>query len=294
MQHIAIAGSTGLVGSALCARLRSRDIQVRRLVRTRKGRPDEIAWDPARETPPDLLAGCDAVVNLAGEPVSRRWTRAVRKRILESRVATTSTLALACVRAGVPVLVNASATGWYGDRGDEILDERSPCGGGFLADVCVAWEHALRPARETGARTVSCRFGMVLSARGGALSRMRPVFQAGLGGALGTGRQWMPWIHLSDAVSVLEHALRRPDLEGPLLATAPQAVRQSEFAARFAQSLGRKARLRVPAWILRTVLGDMADELLLCSQRCQPRRLAETEFVWTFPGLDGALADPDA
>jgi uncharacterized protein len=292
MTRIAIAGSTGLVGSALCARLRSRGIAIRPIARRAGGRPDEVVWDPASGAPPPrLLEDCDAVVNLAGEPVSKRWTRSVRRRILESRVAATTTLAQACVDADVPVLVNASATGWYGDRGDEILDEHSPCGGGFLADVCVAWEHALRQARVGGVRTVSCRFGMVLAKTGGALPRMTPAFKAGLGGPLGSGRQWMPWIHLADAVSTLEHALVRSDLEGPILATAPQAVRQEEFARQLARGMGRQARFRVPAWVLRLALGDMADELLLASQRCHPARLLETRQAWAFPDLPGALAD---
>lgn len=290
MERIAIAGATGLVGSALCARLRSRDVGILRIVRRPTGAPDEVARDPCSGAcPPRALEGIDAVVNLAGEPVSRRWTRSARRRILDSRVSSTTALATACAAAGVPVLVNASATGWYGDRGDEILDEHGPCGGGFLADVCVAWEHALRPAREAGVRTVPCRFGMILSARGGALSRMRPLFRVGLGASLGSGRQWMPWIHLDDAVSVVEHALARPDIEGPLLATAPHAVRQAEFADRFARSLGRRAPWRIPAWALRLALGAMADELLLCSQRCRPRRLLDTGFPWEHPDLDAAL-----
>lgn len=292
MTCIAIAGSTGLVGSALCERLRSRDIQIRRIVRKPGDQAGDVVWDPVSGAcPRGMLADCDAVVNLAGEPVSKRWTGSVRQRILDSRVASTTALADACVEAGVSVLVNASATGWYGDRGDELLDEHSPCGGGFLADVCVAWEHALRPARQAGVRTVSCRFGMVLAKRGGALPKMTPAFKAGLGGPLGSGRQWMPWIHLADAVSILEHALVRSDLEGPLLATSPQAVRQEDFAEQLARGLGRKARIRVPAWILRLALGDMADELLLTSQRCHPRRLLETQFAWAYPKLDVALSD---
>lgn len=292
MSLIAISGSTGLVGAALCARLQSRGIQIRRIVRKPGGRSDEVVWDPASGAcPPRLLDGCDAVVNLAGEPIAKRWTPTVRRRILDSRVVSTTALSQACAAAEVPVLVNASATGWYGDRGDEILDEHSPCGGGFLADVCVAWEHALRPARQAGVRTVSCRFGMILAAHGGALPKMRPAFKLGLGGPLGSGRQWMPWIHLADAVSILEHALVRSDLEGPVLATSPQTIRQEDFAAQLARVLGRKARVRTPAWALRAALGDMADELLLASQRCHPRRLSETKFPWAFPTLETALPD---
>ncbi|MEK7395210.1 MAG: TIGR01777 family oxidoreductase [Fibrobacterota bacterium] len=291
MGRIAIAGSTGLLGTALRVRLSEQGNQVSRLVRKSSGKPDEIVWNPGTgQIPPSSLAACDAVVNLAGEPISKRWTHSVRRRILDSRVDTTAVLAQACVRDGVPVLVNASATGIYGDRDDEILDEKSPSGGGFLADVCVAWEHALRTARESGVRTASVRFGMILSETGGALPRMRPAFKAGLGGRLGSGRQWMPWIHLEDAVSAVIHTMGCPTISGPVLATSPTPLRQSEFADLLATSLGRKARAHVPAWVLRVALGAMADELLLCSQRCIPVRLKETGFVWAFPDPETALA----
>jgi hypothetical protein len=301
MSRIAISGSTGLVGNALARMLADQGHQLVRLVRDKLPRPTPSAcetsdvlavWNPAgNKIDPHALEGCDAIVNLAGEPISRRWTNSVKSRIVESRVDATRLLAGECSRLGIPVLVDASAIGIYGDRGEDLLDERSPCGGGFLADTCVAWEHASRQAREAGTRTVSCRFGMILSRRGGALSRMRPVFRAGLGGALGTGRQWMSWIHLTDAVSVIEHALACRELDGPLLATSPHPVRQADFAAGFAHSLNREARFRVPAWVLRMAMGDMADELLLASQRCQPRRLTETGFRWSFPDLEQALRD---
>jgi uncharacterized protein (TIGR01777 family) len=291
MGRIAIAGSTGMLGTALCARLRQQGNQALCLVRKSSGKPDEVVWSPGTgQIPPNALAGCDAVVNLAGEPISNRWTHSVRRRILDSRVDSTRVLAEACVRDGVPVLVNASATGIYGDRDEELLDEKSPCGGGFLADVCVAWEHALRTAREAGIRTASCRFGVILSESGGALTRMRPAFSAGLGGRLGSGLQWMPWIHLEDAVSAVIHTMECPTISGPVLATSPAPLRQAEFADLFAASLGRKARAHVPAWVLRIALGSMADELLLVSQRCVPTRLKETGFVWRFPDPETALA----
>jgi len=291
MGRIAIAGSTGMLGTAVCAGLRQEGNQVLRLVRKPSGQPDEVAWNPSNgQIPPNALRGCDALVNLAGESISKRWTHSVRRRILDSRVDSTSHLATACLREGIPVMVNASATGIYGDRGEETLDETSPCGGGFLADVCVAWEHALRTAREAGVRTVSCRFGMILSESGGALPRMIPAFKAGLGGRLGTGSQWMPWIHIADAVSVVQHALHRSEIRGALLATSPRPVRQAEFADLLARTYGRKARAHVPAWVLRIALGAMADELLLCSQKCEPKKLKETDFVWAFPDPERALA----
>ena len=292
MSHIAVAGSSGLVGSTLVRRLEAAGHRVLRLVRGHAAGERTVGWDPVRgEIDPRGLEGCDAVVNLAGEPISRRWTRSVQERIVSSRVATTRLLAAECARLGVPVLVNASAIGIYGDRGDQLLDESSPCGGGFLADTCVAWEHALHPARQAGVRAVACRFGMILAHDGGALPRMVPVFRAGLGGPIGSGRQWVSWIHLDDAVGILEHALATPALDGAVLATSPHPVRQADFATTLAARWEQKACLPLPRWIARLALGRMADELLLASQRCTPRRLGQTEFVWRHPDLAPALDD---
>jgi len=301
MSRIAIAGSTGLVGDALARDLESQGHRLVRLVRDENHRPrsasgkpsDEFAsWNPSgNRIAPGALDGCDAVVNLAGEPISQRWTDSVKTRIVESRVRSTRLLAGECARLRIPVLVNASAIGIYGDRKDDILEECSPSGGGFLADTCVAWEHASRPAREAGTRTVSCRFGVILARKGGALPRMLPAFRVGLGGPIGTGNQWMSWIHLSDAVRVVEHALFEDSLSGAVVATSPRPVRQSEFATVLAHRLHRPALFRLPAWTVRLIFGRMADELLLGSQRCHPRRLEETGFRWAFPDLDQALRD---
>lgn len=291
MSRIVVAGSSGLVGKSLVRSLEGSGHEVLRLVRRAPASASEIPWDPqARWLPVDALAGCDAVVNLAGESISKRWTKSVREAIVASRVQATSLLANDCVRLGVPVLVSASAVGIYGDRGDEILDEASPSGGGFLAETCLDWEHALHPARIAGVRTVSCRFGVVLSRRGGALPRMLLPYRLGLGGALGTGRQWMPWIHEADAVGILEHALAS-GVHGPLVSVAPEPVRQGDFAAALARRLRRPAVLRTPAWTLRLAMGEMADELLLASQRCRPTGLITSGFGWRHPLLESALAD---
>ncbi len=291
MSRIVVAGSSGLVGKSLVRSLERSGHEVLRLVRRAPASTSEIPWDPrTRWLPVDALAGCDAVVNLAGESISKRWTKSVREAIVASRIQATSLLAQDCVRLGVPTMVSASAVGIYGDRGDEILDEASPSGGGFLAETCLDWEHALHPARLAGVRTVSCRFGVVLSRRGGALPKMLLPFRLGLGGALGTGRQWMPWIHEADAVGVIEHALA-DGVHGPLVSVAPEPVRQGDFAAALARCLHRPALLPTPAWALRLAMGEMADELLLASQRCRPTGLIASGFGWRYPLLESALAD---
>ncbi len=292
MSRIVVAGSSGLVGKSLVRALEGSGHEVLRLVRRAPASASEIPWDPqARWLPVDALAGCDAVVNLAGESISKRWTKSVREAIVASRIQATSLLADDCVRLGVPTLVCASAVGIYGDRGDEILDEASPSGGGFLAEICLDWEHALHPARIAGVRTVSCRFGVVLSRRGGALPKMLLPYRLGLGGTLGTGRQWMSWIHEADAVGVVQHALARSEVHGPIVATAPEPVRQGDFAAALARRLKRPAILTTPAWALRLALGEMADELMLASQRCRPTGLTSGGFAWRHPTLESALTD---
>ncbi len=292
MPRIAIAGASGLLGSRLVRSLERSGHEVVRLVRRAPVSPSEAPWDPpARWIPADALAGCDAVVNLAGESISKRWTKSVRERIVSSRVQATSLLAGDCARLGVPLLVSASAVGIYGDRGEELLQESSPSGGGFLAETCLDWEHAHHPARLAGVRTVSCRFGVVLSRRGGALPGMLMPFRLGMGGPIGSGRQWMSWIHEDDAVGVVERALADDSIQGPLLAVAPEPIRQADFAKALGKALRRPSFVRTPAWLLRLALGEMADELLLASQRCQPLGLACGGFRWKHPTIEAALAD---
>jgi uncharacterized protein (TIGR01777 family) len=243
---------------------------------------------------PRGLEGLDAVVHLAGESIgARRWNDAQRRRIRESRVRGTRLLCetLASLARPPRALISASAVGYYGDRGDETLTEDSPAGSGFLADVARAWEEATEPAARHGIRVVRMRQGIVLAAHGGALDPMRRLTMLGLGGPLGSGGQWISWITIDDVVGAIEHALAREGLRGAINAVAPAAVRQREFARTLARALSRPALVPTPALALRLVLGrGMADELLLASQRVEPRRLTETGFTFAFPALEPALA----
>jgi hypothetical protein len=291
MGRIAIAGSSGLVGTRLSAVLAEQGHEVIRLVRRNPTSPGERRWDPASPGTDDgCLDGCDAVVNLAGRAIaSGPWTPARRKAIRESRVAATRHLARECARGGTGALVNASAVGFYGDRLDEILDESSVPGGGFLADTCVAWEAATKPACAGDVREVRVRFGTILDSRGGALPAMLPFFRLGLGSRLGSGRQWVSWIHLDDAVSILARCLEDPSLRGPVLAVSPHPARQRDQARAVGAALHRPVLLRTPSWLLRLALGDLARELLLSSQRCRPGALENAGFRFAHPHLDEAL-----
>ena len=292
MGRIAIAGSSGLVGTRLAEVLANQGHEVVRLVRRNPSSPGERRWDPGSPDPgTGCLEGCDAVVNLAGHSIaSGLWTAARRKAIRESRISATGHLARECVRSG-SVLVNASAVGIYGNRDDQILDESSSAGDGFLADTCVAWEAATKPAHDGGARVVRVRFGTVLDRRGGALAAQLPLFRAGLGAKLGSGRQWVSWIHLDDAAAVLVRCLEDPSLRGPVLATSPLPARQADHARAVGRTLHRPVVLRAPAWLLCLALGDLARELLLSSQRCRPRVLEEAGFRYAHPLLEDALDD---
>lgn len=293
MPTILVAGATGLVGTALVESLRTRGDRVRRLVRHRSPSLGDHAWDPeSGRIPSEAMEGVDAVVNLCGAGIAdARWTPERRRILKSSRMDPAHVISDACVRFKVPVLVNASATGFYGDRGEEVLDERSPSGGGFLADTCVAWEHALRSAEEGGVRVAKARLGVVLAPKGGALGAMLPAFRLGVGGPLGSGRQWFAWIHLDDAVAGFLHLLDTPEARGPHLLVAPGQVRQKEFASALGKALRRPAFLPAPACLLRLVLGGMARELLLSSQRCAPAELTRQGFQWKHPSIDAALED---
>jgi uncharacterized protein (TIGR01777 family) len=292
---IFIAGSTGLVGSALIPVLRSQGHEVVRLVRNQPKAPDEIPWNPAaRGFAPAGIDGADAIINLAGENVGAgRWTAARRERIRSSRVDTTAALvgALAKLARKPAVLVNASAVGFYGDRGDDILTEESGPGRGFLAEVCQAWESRAQDAAQTGVRTVQLRFGVILSPKGGALAKMLPVFRLGLGGRLGSGKQWMSWVSLDDAVGVIGHALANPACAGPVNVVAPGSMTNAEFTAQLGAVLRRPAVLPVPATVLRLLFGTMADETLLASSRARPRILDNAGYIFRHPELALALDD---
>ncbi len=292
---IVIAGSSGLVGSALIPVLRSQGHEILRLVRSEPKASDEIQWNPARrELGLSGIEGVDAIVNLAGENVSAgRWTAARQERIRTSRVDATATLVglLASLGRKPTVLVNASAVGFYGDRGAEILTEESEPGRGFLAGVCQEWENQAEGAGRAGVRTVRLRFGVILSPKGGALAKMLPVFRLGLGGRLGSGQQWMSWVSLDDAVGAIGHALVNPACSGPVNVVAPGGVTNAEFTTRLGRALRRPAVLPVPAMVLRAVFGRMADEALLASTRVVPRVLERGGFAFQHPELAMALDD---
>lgn len=254
-----------------------------------------IAWDPARSSiDAARLDGCHAVVHLAGEPIAaRRWSPRVKERILRSRVDGTSLIARTLARLARPprVFVSASAIGIYGDRGDEVLLEDSPPGHGFLPDVAAAWEAEAVRAEAAGVRVVVLRFGIVLSTGGGALRKMLTPFRLGAGGPLGSGRQWMSWVHIADVVGAIRHALGSPGLRGPVNVVAPDPVRNTEFSRALGRALRRPAVLPVPAIALRLALGEMADALLLSSQRVVPGRLQSDGYAFRFSTIDAALAD---
>lgn len=290
-ESVAITGATGLIGGALAAALRAAGTRV--VPVSRRQLPGGAKWDPETgEIDRARLEGIGAVVHLAGESIAAgRWNARRRQAIRSSRTDGTSLLArtLASLDSPPPVFLSASAVGIYGDRGDTILDEESSPGSGFLADTAVAWENAAAPARERGIRVAHPRFGIVLAREGGVLPRMLLPFRLGLGGKLGTGRQWLSWIAIDDAVRALVLLLSDPTLTGPVNVTAPSPATNAEFAATLARVLRRPAILTVPAPVLRLVLGEMADALLLASQRAVPRRLENAGFEFRHRDLGPAL-----
>jgi len=290
--RVAVTGSHGLIGSAVVSALHARGDRVVRLVRDEVAGPDEIAWAPAAgRLDAEALEGVDAVVHLAGESLASRWTPERKTAMRESRLLGTALLArtLARLRSRPGALVSASATGYYGSRGDEVLTEASGPGSGFLADLCREWEAAAEPARRAGVRVTHPRFGVVVAGHGGILARILPVFRLGAGGPLGTGRQYLPWVALEDAVGAVLLALDRDDLGGPVNVVAPHPVSNREFTSVLGRVLGRPAMLPVPAAALRAMFGAMADEALLAGQRVEPGRLTAVGYAFRFANLDGAL-----
>jgi uncharacterized protein (TIGR01777 family) len=291
---IIVSGSSGLVGSALVPLLERSGRQVVRLVRRPADpRANEVFWNPEKGTiAADPLEGAEAAVHLAGENVAGgRWTAAKRERIRNSRIVGTRHLceALAGLQHPPRSLVCASAVGIYGDRGEEVLSERSAPGRGFLADVCRGWEEAADPAREAGIRVVHLRIGLVLSRRGGALAAMLPLFRKGLGGRIGSGRQYMSWISLEDLAGAIHFCLDESGLEGPVNAVAPRPVTNREFTRVLGRVLKRPALLPAPSFALRLMLGRMADELLLASVRVEPAKLLNADFSFRHVELEEAL-----
>src|ERR671921_2877052 len=295
---VIVTGSTGLVGRALVRSLLADGHEVTRLVRGdsqafRAPGTAAVHWDPERgEIDAQALEGHDAAVHLAGEPIAEgRWDEEKKRRIIESRVKGTSLLAgaLAGLGAKPEVLVSASATGFYGSRGAEILREESASGSDFLSEVCREWEKATLAASQAGIRVVHLRIGVVLSGEGGALKKMLTPFKLGLGGKVGSGSQYMNWITLEDLIGVIRRALEDESLRGPVNTVAPQQVSNEEFTKALGRALGRPTFFAVPAFAARLAFGETADALLLASTRVEPARLKEIGYQFKHPEIEGAL-----
>ncbi len=292
---ITLTGGTGFLGRRLVPRLLAEGHSVRLLVRQANTgfgpAVDCSLWNAyTMEPPPESFEGAEVVIHLAGEPLSQRWTPSARRRILDSRVVGTRRLvtAISKLERRPSVLIGASAIGIYGDRGEEVLTELSSPGKGFLAGVCAGWEREAGAAEALGLRIVKLRMGMILGKEGGALAQMLTPFQWGFGGQVGDGQQWMSWIHAEDLASLILFAIQHRSLAGPVNAVAPNPVRNSEFTATLSTVLRRMALLRMPAWSLRTIYGEMA-EIILGSQHVQPKTVQEAGFEFRYPTLRGAL-----
>ncbi|MDB5347369.1 MAG: uncharacterized protein JWP89_5746 [Schlesneria sp.] len=290
---VLVTGATGLVGSALVPVLTANGHEVFRLTRSEAKLGNDINWNPtSRDLPKARLEGLDAVVHLAGENIAAsRWTNKVKERLRFSRVDTTKFLCdtLAQLQQPPKTLVCASAIGYYGQRGAEILTESTSPGTGFLADLCRDWEAACEPARKLGMRVVNLRIGVILSPKGGALAKMLTPFRMGVGGVIGSGRQYWSWISIDDVVEAIHTSLTNSHLSGPVNATAPTPVMNVDFTKTLGTVLGRPTIFPMPAFAARLALGEMADDLLLGSARVMPNRLSESNFQFQHPKLEGAL-----
>lgn len=288
-----ISGSHGLVGKALVKSLEQETHEIFRLVRYAPRDESEIEWSPDRYSIAlARLEGFDAVVHLAGESIAAgRWTDEKKRRIRESRVTGTKLLgdALANLTNPPKTFICASAIGYYGNRGDEILPETSAPGNDFLAEVCVEWEKATALAKEKGIRVVNARFGIILDAKGGALAKMLPPFRMGVGGRVGSGKQWMSWIALDDVVGAIEFALKNVSLKGPVNFAAPNPVTNAEFTKTLGKALSRPTLFPIPAFGVRLLFGEMADALLLSGQRVEPASLTRAGYQFQYLGLEEAL-----
>ncbi|MEM1349177.1 MAG: TIGR01777 family oxidoreductase [Myxococcota bacterium] len=293
-QTVAITGASGLIGTDLSAFLTTGGHTVKRLVRRDAAGDEEISWKPsAQKIDAASLEGMDAVVHLAGAGVADKpWTESYKRTILESRTKGTTLLAetLANLERKPRVFISASAIGYYGDRGGELLTEEEPAGDGFLAEVCEAWEASTKAASDAGIRVVRLRIGLVCSAKGGLIHRLLLPFKMGVGGRLGDGHQYMSWVSLDDVVGAIHHAMWTEELEGPVNVTAPTPVTNREFTRAFGAAVGRPTFIPVPRFGLRAVFGEeMTSQVFFSSQRVQPKRLEDTGFGFTFTSLEEAL-----
>ncbi len=288
--RVLIAGASGLIGRALTDELRTHGHEVVRLVRRAPSGADERRWDPpAGRIDDDALAGAEAVVNLCGAPVAGgRWSHARRQLLVNSRVEPTEVLAAAVAEQGIPLLVNASAAGFYGDKGDKVVEDTAPRGQGFLADLCDGWEAATRRAADAGARVVRLRTGHVLASRGGLVGMLKPLFWLALGSRLGRGRQYMPWIHVVDQVAAIRHLIEHDTVSGGVNLCSPNPVTNAEFTATFGRVMHRPAPWFAPAPLLKLAVGDTDGEILY-SQRMVPTVLAENGFSHRHPTLEESL-----
>jgi uncharacterized protein (TIGR01777 family) len=289
---VAITGATGMIGSALAASLRAEGVRVRTLVRHGVATPDDIRWSPnTGYIDSAALEGLDAIVNLAGEPIAQRWTETRKLAIRESRVRGTSTLAnaVAKLERKPRVVLSGSAIGYYGDRGDELVDESSAPGNDFLSHVVVEWEGATAPMASAGVRVVLLRSGIVLSRKGGALARLLTPFEFGVGGPIGSGQQWMSWISLHDHVRAMRHAIMNDSVHGAVNLVAPDAVRNEEFAHTLGRVLRRPSFVPVPAFVIELLFGEMAEKTILAGQHVLPRALLDSGFSFDDTTLDAAL-----
>jgi len=292
--RLLLSGSHGLVGKALVTRLEADSHEIFRLVRHAPSSESEIEWSPDRYSIAlARLEGFDAVIHLAGESIAEgRWNEEKKKRIRQSRVKGTKLLADAMANLSRPpkTLISASAVGYYGNRGDEPLTETSAPGNDFLSQVCVEWEKATELAAAKGIRVVNTRFGIILDARGGALAKMLPPFRMGIGGKIGSGKQWMSWIALDDVVGAIKFALTNEVLSGPINFVAPNPVTNAEFTKTLGKTLSRPTLFPIPAFGIRLVFGEMADALLLSSQRVEPARLKQANYQFSYSELKQALS----
>lgn len=295
--HILITGGTGFVGQNLSRFFLDRGDRVTSIgLRTGPGPMDHgqherISADTTRKGPwLDALKDADVVINLAGKTIFNRWTRACKQMLHESRILTTRNLVETLPENQNLVFCSASATGFYGNGGERLLTETSPRGDDFLAGVTCDWEAEAFRAREKGARVVAMRFGIVLGRNGGILAKMIPAFRLGIGGALGDGRQWFPWIHISDLAAAVQFAIETPTLDGPVNCCSPRPVRNREFAAALGRTLNRPSFMPAPGFMIRLVLGEFGSAIL-CSQRALPEKLSDHGFQFSYPDIDAALAD---